>query len=163
MFYNFLQTLLSDIKMKLENVTKLENETKALDSLRKQKEEHNKELEETMEEVHNVWKMSEQIWDVLFFSYKTLKDTALWMKFHDLERETNRSKIHEWEIFVIFCQVQNLCSVPDVLVGFSSLWLPPPPERENKMTQRKRSKIHDRAIEDNKISRDQPKKQSCLF
>lgn len=51
MFYNFLQTLLSDIKMKLENVTKLENEIKALDSLRKQKEEHNKELEETMEEV----------------------------------------------------------------------------------------------------------------
>ncbi|XP_005754070.1 DNA repair protein RAD50-like, partial [Pundamilia nyererei] len=44
-------TLLSDIKMKLENVTKLENETKALDSLRKQMEEHNKELEETMEEV----------------------------------------------------------------------------------------------------------------
>lgn len=59
MFYNFLQTLLSDIKMKLENVTKLENETKALDSLRKQMEEHNKELEETMEEVtqcvKNVW------------------------------------------------------------------------------------------------------------
>lgn len=51
MFYNFLQTLLSDIKMKLENVTKLENETKALDSLRKQMEEHNKELEETMAEV----------------------------------------------------------------------------------------------------------------
>uniref|UniRef100_A0AAX7TIX9 Zinc-hook domain-containing protein n=1 Tax=Astatotilapia calliptera TaxID=8154 RepID=A0AAX7TIX9_ASTCA len=46
-----LETLLSDIKMKLENVTKLENETKALDSLRKQMEEHNKELEETMEEV----------------------------------------------------------------------------------------------------------------
>lgn len=46
-----MQTLLSDIKMKLENVTKLENEIKALDSLRKQKEEHNKELEETMEEV----------------------------------------------------------------------------------------------------------------
>ncbi|KAL3999791.1 hypothetical protein ACER0C_007562 [Sarotherodon galilaeus] len=45
-----LETLLSDIKMKLENVTKLENEIKALDSLRKQMEEHNKELEETMEE-----------------------------------------------------------------------------------------------------------------
>uniref|UniRef100_A0A669F2G7 RAD50 double strand break repair protein n=1 Tax=Oreochromis niloticus TaxID=8128 RepID=A0A669F2G7_ORENI len=48
---NPLETLLSDIKMKLENVTKLENEIKALDSLRKQMEEHNKELEETMEEV----------------------------------------------------------------------------------------------------------------
>ncbi|XP_006800418.2 DNA repair protein RAD50-like [Neolamprologus brichardi] len=45
------ETRLSDIKMKLENVTKLENEIKALDSLRKQMEEHNKELEETMEEV----------------------------------------------------------------------------------------------------------------
>lgn len=46
-----MQTRLSDIKMKLENVTKLENEIKALDCLRKEMEEHNKELEETMEEV----------------------------------------------------------------------------------------------------------------
>lgn len=40
-----------DIDMKLGKVMKLDNDIKALDSRKKQMEEDNKELEETMEQV----------------------------------------------------------------------------------------------------------------
>lgn len=42
-----------DIDLKLEKVMKLDNDIKALDSRKKQMEEDNKELEETMEQV--IW------------------------------------------------------------------------------------------------------------
>ena len=50
-FYNHFQNRLTDIDMKLGKVMKLDNDIKALDSRKKQMEEDNKELEETMEQV----------------------------------------------------------------------------------------------------------------
>lgn len=50
-FINIFQNRLTDIDMKLGKVMKLDNDIKALDSRKKQMEEDNKELEETMEQV----------------------------------------------------------------------------------------------------------------
>lgn len=50
-FYNNFQNRLTDIDMKLGKVMKLDNDIKALESRKKQMEEDNKELEETMEQV----------------------------------------------------------------------------------------------------------------
>ncbi len=54
MFYNFcvnFQNRLTDIDMKLGKVMKLDNDIKALESRKKQMEDDNRELEETMEQV----------------------------------------------------------------------------------------------------------------
>lgn len=45
------QDRLTDIDIKLSKVMKLDNDIKALESRKKQMEEDNKELEETMEQV----------------------------------------------------------------------------------------------------------------
>lgn len=45
------QNRLADIDLKLSKVMKLDNDIKALESRKKQMEEDNKELEETMEQV----------------------------------------------------------------------------------------------------------------
>lgn len=45
------QNRLADIDIKLSKVMKLDNDIKALESRKKQMEEDNKELEETMEQV----------------------------------------------------------------------------------------------------------------
>ncbi|CAI5638623.1 unnamed protein product [Oreochromis niloticus] len=81
-----LETLLSDIKMKLENVTKLENEIKALDSLRKQMEEHNKELEETMEEVFQG--SDEQLQHTYENHQRTVREKEQMLQQHQEELQT---------------------------------------------------------------------------
>lgn len=48
---DIFQARMADIETKLGKVMKLDNDIKALDSRKKQMEEDNKELEETMEQV----------------------------------------------------------------------------------------------------------------
>lgn len=49
--YDHFQNQLTDIDTKLGKVMKLDNDIKALESRKKQMEQDNKELEETMEQV----------------------------------------------------------------------------------------------------------------
>jgi len=53
-----LQNRQVDIDTKLGKVMKLDNDIKALDSRKRQMEEDNKELEETMEQVRDWWRYS---------------------------------------------------------------------------------------------------------